>query len=1165
MKLIRRTTLRFQDGTSDKVYEVDIVEAADDSYLVNFRYGRSGKPLTEGSKTAAPVDSTKAKKVADSLLVSKMNKGYQVLMGYNPVTGETIGASAAAQPAATPRKGKKAQSRDQQILERLHKFAEGDKHTDSTGLIDGYSLSRSVWKAGELRISELTAALQALLANLPTKAKDDAMTYYSIAWAAGRTKDSAAFTVLQQLQDKIPAHLYQFACLQVGQSPESVLPELDQTLDAVQAIEAIQAFDHYAAMSFDRVNKEDRAYIQQVLHWHGLTTAIEQALSQTALADADQDFMQLRVDAASYATIQANKAAAPELEPAIMDVLRYHYNALLDQKKHEYQADFDLYTQLLAGMNLETVLANDTWNIARANEGNVQYLWGDSKRNLQNALKATGKVKNLSSLWQRVINYYELQSKRQQEVSADRLQQCYAILQTHDAYHDVVNRVVRKINVDRWFYGYQHDIDAAIRSKYDTSLAYHVRRLFMDRFADLRQEALKPKEQLLEHYSQQVVSLYALASVESDKRALAFTAIQHAPVNQSFTASFRKLYKMAEFLDDHEALAVLNHRLETTPDDGRRQTWRDENPSFTQQSKRYLRRRTVRHLRNLGKFSPNDYLRLAREILVLADDASPAAQRTPKKQLIHFPDLVAMNFILHRHSHLYEQDYKGAWFLQENRSTEANQPEAFATLWAYAGQDLLYILRHCKAAMVNDFAYRRLQPQTAFLQEQAQATWLELVVRPYENTAMLALEHLQGSLQQTEVVFALLNAQFAAIRHHGLANLTPEHFAQQPDLLLNLLLSPHDDVQLFAKNYVYAMPNNHTLLPLLLARPEPALQALGIALIGKLSDAEKREYRVLLFNALTDENAELRRGARMAVLSVQDADFQKDIFAHILPVLFKAEPVEGYSDDMLAIVQAVAPIHAEIDQNLLWRLLTAKSKLAERAGALILPAHPASAFSIKQLAMLAKIPTLQVRAWAMAALQADSTRVTEQFAEAVRILDNRWDDTRTQAIALFAAFAADFWTSERVVAVCDQVYHDVQQFGRELVLRGFEQGEGEAYLLQLSQHPANNVQLFVSNFLQQYASGKPDTILKLQGYFNTVLSQVNRGRLVKDRVIAFLFTESGKDEQVARMVAALFTDQSLSRVIADKARYIKTLFELQNRYGIQQTPVRVIAPAVRAY
>ena len=60
----------------------------------------------------------------------------------------------------------------------------------------------------------------------------------------------------------------------------------------VEAIEAIQAFDHYAAMSFDRVNKEDRAYIRHVLHWQGLTAAIEQALSQTVLTDADQDFIQ---------------------------------------------------------------------------------------------------------------------------------------------------------------------------------------------------------------------------------------------------------------------------------------------------------------------------------------------------------------------------------------------------------------------------------------------------------------------------------------------------------------------------------------------------------------------------------------------------------------------------------------------------------------------------------------------------------------------------------------------------------------------------------------------------------------------------------------------------------------------------------------------------------
>lgn len=1161
MKLIRRTTLRFQEGGSDKVYEVDLVAVAADRYLVNFRYGRSGKSLTEGSKTASPVDLAQAKKIADSLLVSKMHKGYQVLMGYNPITGETIGASAAAQPQAAPLKGKKAQSRDQQILDRLYQFAEGN--TDRKGLINGYSLSRSVWKAGELRIPNLTAALQALQSHLPAQAQNDAMTHYSLAWAAGRTRDPAAFPLLQALQPKIPAHLYQFACLQVGQPPESCLPEFDPSLDVVAAIAAIQAFDRYAAMSFDSLSEKDRAYSWQVLHWHGLTAAIEQALSQTVLADAEQDFIALRVDAASYATIQNRGAAAPALESAIRDVFNYHYNARLDQSKQEYQADFDLYQQLLAGIDLKVVLQNDVYSIERANQGAVGSLWGSDKQRLQNALKSAGKVKNIGDLWQQVIYYNDLQSKRQPAVSTERLQQCYTILHTHQAYDEVVNRIVPNIRIRSSFYDIR--LSDRILSQCDIRLTHHIYHLFQDRFAELREAAIKPKEQLLEHYSQQVVSLYALASVQPQQRKRALTAIQNAPVDHSFTESFRKLYKMAEFLDNYEALAILNHRLETTPDEGRRDKWRNNNPTFSQQSKRYLRRRTVRHLRNLGQFAPNDYLKLAREILVLADDASPQAQRTPKQQRIYFPDLAALNFILHRHSHCYEQNYKGDWVLQENRHNEANQPEAFATVWAYAGQDLLYILRHCQAVMVNDFAYRRLQPQTAFLQEQTLAIWLELVLRPYQNTALLALEHLRDRLPQTEVVLTLLNAQFAAIRQQGLIHLTPAHFAQDPDLLLKLLLSPHNDVQEFAQNYVYAMPDNHRLLPLLLARPEPRLQALGIALIGQLSDAEKRQYRELLFHALTADNAELRQGARRAVLSIKAVDFQQEIFAHILPLLFKAEPVAGYSEDLLALVQAVAPIHADIDRNLLWRLLTAKSKLAERAGALILPAHPASAFSIKQLALLTKLPSLPVREWAMAALQADPARVAEQFTEAVRILDNRWDDTRAQAIALFAAFAADFWTSERVVAVCDQVYHDVQQFGRELVLRGFEQGDGEHYLLQLSQHPANSVQLFVSNFLQQYASDKPAIILQLQGYFNTVLSQVNRGRLIKDRVMAFLLREAAKDEQVARRVIALFSEHSLSRVRVDKARYIKTLFELQNRYGIEQTPVRVIAPAVRAF
>ena len=64
MKLIKRTTLHFREGTSDKVYEVDLCEVGADAYVVNFRYGRRGAQLKEGSKTVSAVALAEAEKIA---------------------------------------------------------------------------------------------------------------------------------------------------------------------------------------------------------------------------------------------------------------------------------------------------------------------------------------------------------------------------------------------------------------------------------------------------------------------------------------------------------------------------------------------------------------------------------------------------------------------------------------------------------------------------------------------------------------------------------------------------------------------------------------------------------------------------------------------------------------------------------------------------------------------------------------------------------------------------------------------------------------------------------------------------------------------------------------------------------------------------------------------
>lgn len=80
------TSLFFRDGSSDKVYNVHVIQKGD-GYLVNFEYGRRGSSLTCGSKTPDPVPLEKATKIADKLLKEKRGKGYTDAEGGKPYEG----------------------------------------------------------------------------------------------------------------------------------------------------------------------------------------------------------------------------------------------------------------------------------------------------------------------------------------------------------------------------------------------------------------------------------------------------------------------------------------------------------------------------------------------------------------------------------------------------------------------------------------------------------------------------------------------------------------------------------------------------------------------------------------------------------------------------------------------------------------------------------------------------------------------------------------------------------------------------------------------------------------------------------------------------------------------------------------------------------------------
>src|SRR5580658_5013082 len=99
MKLVAQKILFYQQGSSDKVYEIDLCEVGPGQFVVNYRYGRRGARLRDGTETPAPLPQRDAQRVFDKLAASKVAKGYAELQGAQATVQTPVQQAAPAQPA----------------------------------------------------------------------------------------------------------------------------------------------------------------------------------------------------------------------------------------------------------------------------------------------------------------------------------------------------------------------------------------------------------------------------------------------------------------------------------------------------------------------------------------------------------------------------------------------------------------------------------------------------------------------------------------------------------------------------------------------------------------------------------------------------------------------------------------------------------------------------------------------------------------------------------------------------------------------------------------------------------------------------------------------------------------------------------------------------------
>ncbi len=236
MKLVEQAMLSFQAGRTEKVYEIDLCEVGPDRFVVNYRYGRRGADLKEGTRTVAPVPEADARRIYTKLVNSKTKAGYAAAEAHattpeapapppTPAAPPPPAAPAAPASAGPPRTAPSTSldPRRQGVLNRLERGDGAAPQRQQESLPDrlrhlafrrgnrsrvvnkDWSLNRAIWRAGELRIA---SAAQLLVGLVGTKGD---MRDYCIAWSLGRVGGASGVDALRRLRTRPAEHVSRMA------------------------------------------------------------------------------------------------------------------------------------------------------------------------------------------------------------------------------------------------------------------------------------------------------------------------------------------------------------------------------------------------------------------------------------------------------------------------------------------------------------------------------------------------------------------------------------------------------------------------------------------------------------------------------------------------------------------------------------------------------------------------------------------------------------------------------------------------------------------------------------------------------------------------------------------------------------------------------------------
>ncbi|PDS25617.1 hypothetical protein B0A77_04250 [Flavobacterium branchiophilum] len=1098
MKLIKQVKLFFFEGKSDKVYEIDLCEINPTAYVVNFRYGRRGAALKEGTKTPEFVNHQKGLDIFAALENEKRKKGYQ-----SEVEVFVALPTLSNTNEATPKS---------RILKRLEDAATGQNSFKTV-----WKTSRVIWKAAMLNITEAVPYI------LKIATKGDEMQLYASLYALMTLKAQNAIPLFESMahgnrQKDYIRYLSFEALLQLSDPTEH-----QKTIDSLMELLPDTIKDHI-----------DDGQYTMIEQYYTHTIANEMPAKELPI------LYLLSTDYQSFVPIFKKILSTIPFKPPYFKSIRAIF------KLAKFKKDYHILSLLFYCFEKQQPMYFRTASLDPNAYQTQQYIDAlDSSINLHKEYKNANCQIGFSQFTKYFFqkdSVYFLKNLGMQNVAADYLKFAVNVL-LHFEESDYTPSKSKLLSD----YGtYNYDKGRYYYTMVDYPECSHSYLLTYILFGNDTNRIMDKKCQFYtkktvyssKDYYFNIQKATVVAPNGTTEQEVTDASQKKASVFESVFSTIKTIFDKTKTSEPSlivskptdeaptkpQSVAMFPHLWEAFPE-AYLQLLAQANMNLIVDFAYQNIKNNVQYHEFISKIDTS-------LMLILLDRPFEKAQEMGFEVLEHNQQNIGTDAVLV--GKILDVKSEKAQLLAQKMIL--NQ-QSFFTNHIDFWLTVIFNTKSNLNQFINELIHNSRLTE---VQKEAILGKAVVALMGFENND----DHNQRAIIVTDRLKMMAYEKMSGISWEIISQLLVSELENNTLLASEILMAKSKITQ------ANDLPIG--IIQLLLQNDEIRIRANGLELLRQYESSTMTQNWTAFLHLFESAHQEVVESLfELQNIDRNNQDIQLRWVEKTIWLLVSKEHFEGaYSIFRTFIKSADVLIINNLHTKWIVKLLLAYHKENALLGFELLQKRlDFDAFSMKQIVALASHEFLDVRKWVWQYYKQHTHRIKQEKKVALTILDASWQDSRQFAFDYFRShFTATDWDAACLIGIVDAVRPDVELFGKELISLFFDQKDAPTYLYQLSQHPSRNIQLFVTQLLETYLDDSPKSWQAMAYYFKSVLTKVNQSRAAKNRIYQLLYQKATLSEDVATIVATILDEVSATSSIQDKATCIDLLSDLKKRY-----------------